>query len=851
MSDLRTYRQKRDPTRTPEPFGGNEDPIPAPRGPLGFVVQQHGARRLHWDLRLEIDGVLASWAIPRGPSLDPTDRRLAVRTEDHPMEYADFEGVIPAGNYGAGAMIVWDRGRYEIVDGQSPSEGLASGKIDLLLAGEKLRGRFALVRTKGEDGKQWLLLYKGRASEDGPIIEVAPASVLSGLTVEELDAGVRRDDDVLALATAAGAPKRPLDVSRLRPMLAKSATQPFSDPDWIFELKYDGARVLAGRKREAVRLVARSGRDVTEIYPEITRAIAHLPLSDFVLDGEVAALADDGRTSFERLQRRFTLSDRAAVARAVVEVPVVLYAFDLLAAAGHDLRELPLLARKDVLASFVPSRGVVRLADFVVGEGKALYEVASEHELEGIVAKRSRSPYETGARSDAWKKVKRPRTGRLVIVGYLPGRGTRESLGSLLLAGERGGELVYAGNVGSGLRDDELATLREALDASRTVEPDFRGAPDPPVKGTVYARPERVCEVRFTEVTSAGLLRQPVFLRLLEDVSPESCPLPGASSARPEPEATATAAAEPASAPAPPPSRERRGGDAPFQLTRTDKVFWPDDGYTKGDLLAYYEAVWPWLGPHLRDRPVVLTRYPDGIAGKSFFQKNAPDYAPDWARHVEIEDTDYFVCNELRTLLYVINSGAIPLHVWSARLDALDRPDWLILDLDPKDAPFEHVVRIARHAHELLTELGARHYVKTSGQAGLHVVLPLDGTIDHGDARDVAGVLARVIAADLPDISTIARPIASRGERVYLDYLQNGRGKLIVAPFSVRPRPGAPISMPIEWSKVTKKLDPGKFTIRTAVAELKRRGDPLRGVLDDPVDVESLLGALVERLRCA
>jgi bifunctional non-homologous end joining protein LigD len=848
VSDLRDYHAKRDPKRTPEPFGGRDGRGSPPRGPLGFAVQQHSARRLHWDLRLEIDGVLASWAIPKGPSLDPSDRRLAVRTEDHPMEYADFEGVIPAGNYGAGAMILWDRGRYETVDGQSPSEGLASGKLDLALAGEKLRGRFALVRTRGEDGKQWLLLYKGRASENGSIVDVAPASVLSGLTVDELGAGVRRDAEVDELATAAGAPKRDLDVSRLRPMLARSTAQPFSDPAWIFELKYDGARVLAGRRGDEVRLIARSGRDVTEIYPEVTRAIGHLPLSDFILDGEVAALAEDGRSSFERLQRRFTLSDLDAVARASVEVPVVLYAFDLLAAGGRDLREVPLLARKDLLACFVPSRGVVRLADYVVGEGRALYDAASEHELEGIVAKRAQSTYETGARSDAWRKVKRPRTARLVIVGYLPGRGTRATLGSLLLAGERDGELVYAGNVGSGLRDDEVAQLRAALDASRTSSPEFVSAPDPPVRGTVYARPELVCEVRFTETTSAGLLRQPVFLRNLPGVAPESCPLPGApSAAAPEAEVDSSSAAE--SEPVPAPPRGRRGGDAPLQLTRTDKVFWPDEGYTKGDLLAYYEAVWPWLAPHLRDRPVVLTRYPDGITGKSFFQKNAPDYAPDWARHVEIEDTDYFVCNELRTLLYVINSGAIPLHVWSARLETLDRPDWLILDLDPKEAPFEHVVRIARHTHDLLADLGARHFVKTSGQAGLHVILPLDGTIDHGDAREVAEVLARVIASDLPDIATIARPIASRGDRVYLDYLQNGRGKLIVAPFSVRPRPGAPVSMPIEWSRVTRKLDPARFTIRTATAELERRGDPLRDVLDAPVDVEALLGALSDRLR--
>jgi bifunctional non-homologous end joining protein LigD len=410
-----------------------------------------------------------------------------------------------------------------------------------------------------------------------------------------------------------------------------------------------------------------------------------------------------------------------------------------------------------------------------------------------------------------------------------------------MLAGIRGAELVYAGNVGSGLRDEDVAALGAALDERRVPAPLFTGAPQPPAKGTVYARPELVCEVRFTEMTSAGVLRQPVFLKHLKDAAAADCPHPAAA---PSPaDEDATVPPEPARAPS-------RGRPAPqrLELTRLDKVFWPVEGYTKGDLLAYYEAVWPWLAPYLRDRPVVLTRYPDGIAGKSFFQKNAPEWAPAWARHVEIEGTDYFVCNELKTLLYVINSGAIPLHVWSARLASLDRPDWLILDLDPKEAPFADVVRVARRAHALLDELGTRHFVKTSGQAGLHLLLPLGAMIDHDDARDLGEVLARVLQAELPEISTIARALANRGDRVYLDYLQNGRGKLIAAPFSVRPRPGAPVSMPIEWTRVNGRLDPTRFTIRTAVAELKRRGDPLREVLEDPVDVHALLTALADRL---
>lgn len=658
----------------------------------------------------------------------------------------------------------------------------------------------------------------------------------SGLTVAERAEGRGRDEEIAALAAAAGAPRRDLDVALLRPMLARAAEAAFSDPAWIFEVKYDGARVLASRRGRRVRLVARSGRDVTEIYPEVSEAVADLPLSDFVLDGEIAALDAAGRTSFERLQRRFTLNEASAVAIARREFPVVLCAFDLLAAGGYDLCSLSLVTRKELLARFVPPGGIVRFADHVVGDGLALYEAVGRHDLEGIVAKRAASTYQVGARSDSWRKIKCPRTARLAIVGSLPGRGARGRLGSLMLAGFREGELLYAGNVGSGLRDEDVVSLRAALDARSAPRPLFVGAPAPPLRGTTYARPELVCEVRFTEITTAGVLRQPVFLRLLPDAAVQSCahpagPLRPAESSEPRP---------------------RGRGPAPAVRgtpTRIDEVFWPIDGATKGDLLAYYEAVWPWLAPYLRDRPLASTRYPDGIAAEPVSREHPPEWAPSWAPHVEIAGTAYLVCNELRTLLHVIDSGAIPLHVWSARIASLDRPDWLVLDLDPKEAPFAHVARVARRVHEILGELGARHFVKTSGRAGLHVLVPLGATIDHEDARDLGEIIARVVQAELPEIATTARPAASRGERVYLDHLRNGRGQLIAAPFSVRPRPGAPVSMPIEWSRVTRRLDPARFTIRTAIATLVVHGDPLAGVLADPIDVPAFLGALAERLE--
>lgn len=832
MPDLKRYREKRDPEQTPEPFGDERLGRPLPAGAQRlFVVQQHAARNLHWDLRLEIDGVLASWAIPRGPSLDPAEKRLAVRTEDHPLEYADFEGVIPAGNYGAGAMIVWDRGAYHSVDGRSPAEGAEMGKLDLYLDGHKLRGRFALVRTRGEGGKQWLLIRKGEPPAEGPqLIEAEPGSVFSGLQVADLAGAGGRADALEAAAAAAGARRRGLPADALRPMLATAADAPFSREGWIFEPKYDGARVLVEKRGSGVRVVARSGRDATHVYPEIARAAAHLPARAFVLDGEVVAPDATGRSSFERLQRRFSLSDPGEIARAELEIPLLFYAFDLLSLAGHDLRPRPLLARKALLAELVPRLGFVRYVDHVEREGEALFEAAEQHDLEGVIGKRADSRYESGARSKHWLKLKVPRRAMLAIVGAQPGKGSRARLGSLMVAWHDGGELRYAGNVGSGLDERTIDALLPELEALQVNEPACTNLPQPLPAGTRLVEPRVCCEVRYTEVTGSGRLRHPTFEGLRGDVSPAECVAPGARD---------EAVAPPA--PPAPVSQELR-------ITRPEKVFWPEQGYTKGDLLAYYEAAWEWIGPYLRDRPVVLTRYPDGIDGKNFFQKNAPEFTPSWVERRNIDGTDYFICNELRTLLYVINSGAIPLHVWSSRIATLERPDWLILDLDPKQAPFADVVRIARCIYGLLCDLGAPCYAKTSGQDGLHVLVPLAAALEHDDARALGEVLARAVVAELPDIATVTRPVAARGDKVYVDYGQNGRGKLIAAPFSVRPRGGAPVSTPLRWSQVTSRLDPARWTIRTSLREMRRNGDPLRPVLEEAVDVPALLQALGERL---
>ena len=835
MRDLKLYRRKRDAAGTPEPMGEeHERRAVSPGAPRLFVVQQHAARRMHWDLRLEIEGVLVSWAVPKGPTRDPAERRLAVRTEDHPLEYLDFEGVIPDGNYGAGAMIVWDQGVYRTYDAEPPATGLAGGKLDLVLEGHKLRGRFALVQTRGADSKEWLLLRKGDPPETpGDWIETHPESVLSGLTIEEVRDGRSFDSEIAEALAESGAPARELDKDALRPMLAAAGDGAFTRPGWLFELKYDGVRVIAEKSGpEAARLLARTGGDRSDVYPEITYAVSQLPLGECVLDGEIVALDEQGRASFERLQRRFTQRDPVAIERGRAEVPIVYYVFDLLAAGGHDLRALPLTRRKQLLAEFVPAAGVVRYADHVVGDGERLFELAEAHALEGIVAKRAESKYASAQRSRHWLKLKVPREVNLVLVGLAAGKGSRKALGSLVGAWWRGDELVWAGNVGSGLRESDVDELLAFAAENEVSAPPWSAASESPTATVRWVRPERVFRAGYTEVTSHGLLRHPVFRGLQPDAPAARCRAP---------EERVPESALAAAAPAP--------REAKLQITRPEKVFWPDDGYTKGDLLGYYEAVWPWIAPYLAGRPTVLTRYPDGIDGKNFYQKNAPEWTPDWATHQRIGETDYFICDDLRTLLYVINSGAIPLHVWSARAAALDRPDWAIVDLDPKEAPFAHVVEIARFLHRLLDELGTPHFVKTSGQDGLHVLVPLAGELDHEQARSLAEVLARVVCAELPDIATIIRPVAARGDKVYVDYLQNGHGKLIAAPLCVRPRPGAPVSMPLRWTQVTSRLDPARFTIATVPGRLRKEGDPHEGVLGPGADVAQLLEALFRRLE--
>jgi len=843
---LADYRAKRHADRTPEPFGAG-----AGRPGL-FVVQQHAARRLHWDLRLEWRGVLLSWAVPKGPSLDPHEKRLAVRVEDHPVDYADFEGLIPEGSYGAGAVILWDRGRWTPLE--DPEAGLASGKLLFELEGYKLRGRFTLVRTggrakaQGKDGKDWLLIKKSDAWATDDPDALSDVSVLSGLTTGELREGSPRVRALEARVAELAPPRRTVRAADVRPMLAERAEAPFSSPDWLFEVKYDGYRMIGAREDGKGLLYTRNGRPAAERFPEVAHALAALPGERVVLDGEIVATDREGRPSFQRLQRRALLRRPRDVARASVESPVTYFVFDLLAWGDRDLRDLPLATRKELLERMVPPRGPLRLAPAFVERGEAVYDEVARRGLEGVVAKRADAPYRAG-RSSRWKKLRRLRTDDFAVVGYTAPRGGRPGFGALHLAAhvadDPDGGLVYSGRVGTGFSDARLVEIRRALEPLRRDTPPCTG-PVPQTRGHTWVEPRLVCEVRFSEVTADGLLRQPAFLRLRDDKDPADCvrePAAGASGA-------ASGAAD---EPPEPAAGEGAAREVPF--TNLGKVFWPGEGTTKGELVAYHRAIAPWLLPYLRDRPLVLTRHPDGIAGKSFFQKDAPTWVPDWVRtermwseHAERE-VSYFVCDDVDSLLYVVNLGTIPLHVWASRVADLQHPDWCILDLDPKGAPFADVVALAREIRALCEEVELPAFPKTSGASGLHVLVPLGGRLTFEQCRMLAELLARIVVARRPEIATLTRRIADREGRVYVDHLQNGHGRLLVAPFSVRPLPGAPVSMPLRWREVSRRLDPTRYTIRNAPARMKRLGDdPLAPVLGETPDLEAVLARLAERV---
>ena len=773
VENLTEYRRKRDRKKTSEPFSSKRK-----RGkqPI-FVVQRHDARRLHYDFRLERDGALASWAVPKGVPLEPGQRALADHVEDHPLDYATFEGEIPKGQYGAGTVEIWDSGTYELVEEKK------DGGLTVRLHGKRLDGTWTLVPAKLDgDPKNWLLLKKRE---------------------EELQERPHR---------------------QYTPMLATLEQNVPKGSGWVFEVKWDGYRALAYVSQSEVKLVSRKGNDLTERFATVAKEIAKaVKTPDCVLDGEVCALDEQGRSSFSAMQQ------------GKPGTPLVYYVFDLLELEGEPLVDLPLLERHKRLERLLDRRNkTVRLSE-AFDDGKALFEAAKQQNLEGIMAKRADSRYAVGRRTRDWLKVKTHGRQEFIIAGYTKGQGRRAgTLGSLVLAVRRGSELEYAGNVGTGFTGEEIEKLLKKLRPLERKTPPFKEVPKMPKvrKGdVVWVEPKLVAEVEFAEWTHDGRLRAPSYQGLREDKPAEEV-----RRERPIEE-------------------EIRRGKRVLKLSNLDKPFWPDEGITKGDLLAYYEAVAPVLVPHLKDRPFTMRRYPDGAYGKAFFQKDAPKGMPEWIPTIRIQVTSRDtprtqrwinapLVNDELALLWMVNMGCIDMNAWYSRADKLDRPDFVLFDLDPSpDVGFEETIQVALHVKEALDALGLVSFAKTSSAEGMHVLVPVERRHTYDDTRRFSEIVAGAIARSYPKLATTQWSKAKR-RGVLIDANQNGEGKTIASAYSVRPRPGAPVSTPLRWDEVKSGLDPREFTLEVVQQRVTRFGDLFEGVLTTRQRLNEALKAL-------
>ncbi len=845
MASLQEYRKKRHFERTPEPAGKRA----AAKG-RSFVIQKHAATRLHYDFRLEMDGTLKSWAVPKGPSLNPADKRLAVQVEDHPLDYGGFEGVIPEGNYGAGEVIVWDRGTYEVEGDLPAGKQVERGELKFVLHGQKLRGSFVLVKLKrGQKGNEWLLIkHRDQAADPQWKIEEHDGSVASGRTLEDVAEG-RPGSQPAPIATPAkleGARKAAMP-AKIEPALATLVEKPFSDPEWLFEIKWDGVRALTFVKEDELKVQARSGRDVTAEYPELAIVPQRLALRQAIVDGEIVVLDAEGRSDFERLQTRIGVVGPSALL--LRQAPAVYYVFDLLYANGYDLREVPLVERKEFLRRVLEADATVRYSDHHVEQGKELFELAKHNGLEGILGKQARSPYPKG-RTPLWVKFKIVQELDTVVGGWTAPRGSREDFGALLLGLYDGNKLRFIGGVGSGFTQKSQGEVFEQLEEIKTSRCPFDKVPETKEEA-FWVKPELVARVKYNRWTQEPRLRAAIFLGLRKDRSAKECrweaEIPAAATEVKHVAPKVTHVAAPKGEKIFAGSEEienelfhGRAENATLELdgkrvrlTHLNKIYFPESGYTKRNLLAYYYRMADHVLPFLKDRPLVLRRYPDGITGESFFQKEASEAAPEWMSRVTVYseerqgDMEYFMADDRAALLYLTNLGCIDHNPWSSRRDDLDHPDYVFFDLDPTEGTkFTTTVTLARAVYEKLKSLRLGVFLKTSGATGLHLYVPVERRYTYEQIRTFADIVSRLVAREYPEKVTLERSVRKRPRgKVLLDAYQNSSGKPLAAVYTLRAFPKAPVSTPLEPGELRATLQPEKLNIKTIFPRLEKKGD--------------------------
>jgi bifunctional non-homologous end joining protein LigD len=905
MKKLAEYQKKRHFERTPEP---KPSVRPAKSGKTVFVIQKHAATRLHYDLRLEVDGVLKSWAVPKGPSLNPADKRLAVHVEDHPFDYRKFEGTIPKSQYGGGEVIVWDEGAYELEGNLDFHAQIARGDLKFNLHGKKVRGSFVLVEIKSSKNKnEWLLIkHKDEFVDPSWDAEKHPRSVLTSRTLEDVKLGRAASAplDSNAIASIDGARKSPMPRS-VSLTLASLSEKPFSNKDWLFEVKWDGVRGLAFVSNGEVTVQSRAARDISPEFPEVRELANQLTATEAIVDGEIVALDNTGRSVFQKLQNRSGVRNPS---RALLDsIPATYYAFDLLYCDGYDLRKTPLEQRKDLLKKILRLNARIRYSEHEIEKGKELYEAARQQGLEGIIGKKRDSAY-VGQRTSLWLKFKIVAELDAVVCGWTAPRRSREFFGALVLGLYDGPELQFIGSVGTGFDHAKQRNIFDQL--QKLKQPDSPFTESPRLKeAIVWVAPQRVARVKYGNWTDGLRLRAPVFIGMRDDISAETCtvqssgaptsataPPAEAAASNPPRSAKTTVASSPsksrpaqeplpAAAPAPPPPKapksparpgerviteniehEIRAGasenlnvqiDGQFlRLTHLNKIYFPGSAIRKRDLLAYYFRTGHLMLPFLKDRPMVLRRYPNGIREKAFFQKEAPDSIPDWLERATVyseergREMPYIMANNLAAIIYLTNLGCIDHNPWSSRAASQDFPDYVFFDLDPTPGtPFSTVLQIALTIHGILDSIRLKCYLKTSGASGFHIFVPLKPEYIYEQTRGFAELVGRMASDELPGLITFERIVSKRPRgKVLMDALQNARGKPLATVYSARAYPGAPVSTPVTPAELKKEFAADQWTIKTLEARLKKVGNLWEGFWKNRQSLSQALEFLDQRL---
>lgn len=886
---LSTYRKKRNFSRTPEPEGGK------PGGEqLRFVIQKHDASHLHYDFRLEMGGVLKSWAVPKGPSTDPSVKRLAMMVEDHPYDYRNFEGIIPKGQYGGGTVIVWDEGTYDAAEAEPGTrkekekyllQQLKKGKLVINLKGQKLKGEYALVRSSYQGENSWLLMKVKDKYARVTDVTKKGRSVLSGKTIEEMEKqpdkvygknrssatknAVAENKAAGKTSKAASKGKRAAFPKHFSPMLATLTDKPFDEPGWEYEIKWDGYRAVALMTGKKISLLSRNDKSFNEKFYPVYEALKSWGIKA-VVDGEVVVINEKGQSDFGSLQNWRSEADGS----------LFYYVFDILWLDGYDLTGLPLHERREILKANLPSEGIIRMSETFDASATQLLKAAGEMGLEGIMAKRSDSEYAPGVRTREWLKIKTGLRHEVVIGGFTRNEGTSKLFSSLLVGVFENGKFQYTGKIGTGFNQEqqkEMMRLFKPLIIKKSPfnsEPDInkpsRFRPDPPKAKATWLKPSVVCEVSYREVTSDGVMRHPSFEGLREDKKATQVKREVAVKRAVTKERTATpvkAAAKKNKLAARPGKAERKTLLNPqdrsqvrkvngreLQFSNLDKIYWPKEKYTKRDLVNYYYQVAPYILPYLKTRPESLNRFPNGITGKSFYQKDVTGKIADWIETFPYKSQDedqqknYMICNDEATLLYMANLGCIEINPWSSTINDPDNPDWCIIDLDPgKKTGFDQVIEAARVTRDVLDGAGIPSYPKTSGSTGIHIYIPLGAQYTYEHSKEFARLIVTIVHQQIPEFTSIERTVSARKGKMYLDFLQNRPQATLAAPYSARPKPGATVSMPLEWEEVKKGLSMQDFTIFNTPAMLKERGDLFKPVLGKGINMSKAIRALEER----